>query len=255
MGRKKKVINEEIHKNNEKNTSFDEVHNPNFMEVQEKQEIQEIQQVKEDAPAPNAPAPGAPAPGAPAPGAPAPDAPAPDAPAPDAPAPDAPAPDAGTIEDLEKMLKVHEDLNPEIKEVKAEPETNGTETEPEKNNPGAVGVDISMFITPRLIIIIYDTIYPKILSYVAKNFLKIDVNENINLDEDQIELLEPIVAEMIKGVSMKMNPLTAFLICSNFFYVSKLMDQPQKNEYPEERPKPRKKKRGRPRKVIISNGL
>ena len=235
MGRKKKIINEQIDKKNKKNTSFDEVHNPNFMEVQEKQEIQEIQQVKEDAPAPNAPAPGAPAP--------------------DAPAPDAPAPDAGTIEDLEKMLKVHEDFNAEIKEVKAESETNGTETEPEKNNPGAVGVDISMFITPRLIIIIYDTIYPKILSYVAKNFLKIDVNENINLDEDQIELLEPIVAEMIKGVSMKMNPLTAFLICSNFFYVSKLMDQPQKNEYPEERPKPRKKKRGRPRKVIISNGL
>lgn len=246
MGRKRKIINAQIDNNNEKNISINEVHNSNFMEVHEKQEIPEVQEVKKDDTS---------SPDATAPDVTAPDATAPDATDVDARAPDATAPDAGSIEDLEKMLKVHEDLNPEIKEVKAETTTPETEPEPEKNNSGAVGVDISMFITPRLIIIIYDTIYPKILSYVAKNFLKIDVNDNINLDDDQIELLEPIVAEMIKGVSMKMNPFTAFFICSNFFYVSKLMDKPQKNEYAEERPKPRKKKRGRPRKVIISNGL
>ena len=154
---------------------------------------------------------------------------------------------------IDEMLKSHNDPNPEINEIRAE-NSESEQAQKKEDAPGAVGVDISMFITPRLIIIIYDKIYPSILSYIARNFLKIDVNKNINLDEDEIELLEPIVAEMIKGVSMKMNPLTAFLICSNFFYVSKMMQAP-KVESQDQGTKPKKKKRGRPRKVIISNGI
>lgn len=154
--------------------------------------------------------------------------------------------------EIEDMLKSHNDPNPEIKEIRAD-QAAGDQAQKKEDSPGAVGVDISMFITPRLIIIIYDKIYPSILTYIARNFLKLDINKKINLDDDEIELLEPIVAEMIKGVSMKMNPLTAFLICSNFFYVSKLMEAP-KVESQEQDNKPKKKKRGRPRKVIISNG-
>lgn len=155
--------------------------------------------------------------------------------------------------EIDEMLKSHNDPNPEIKEIRAD-QAAGDQAQKKEDPPGAVGVDISMFITPRLIIIIYDKIYPSILTYIARNFLKLDVNKKINLDDDEIELLEPIVAEMIKGVSMKMNPFTAFLICSNFFYVSKLMEAP-KVESPEQENKPKKKKRGRPRKVIISNGI
>jgi hypothetical protein len=155
--------------------------------------------------------------------------------------------------EIDEMLKSHNDPNPEIKEIRAE-QSAGDSAQKKDDAPGAVGVDISMFITPRLIIIIYDKIYPSILTYIARNFLKLDVNKKINLDDDEIELLEPIVAEMIKGISMKMNPFTAFLICSNFFYVSKLMEAP-KVEGTDQDTKPKKKKRGRPRKVIISNGL
>lgn len=220
---------------NQKSGKPSEIHNSNNMDILEKQEVQEVQQVEniEVEPTPG---------------------------------------EAETAEntiaiepseinpiefesdkEIDEMLKSHNDPNPEIKEIRAE-QAAGDQAQKKDDAPSAVGVDISMFITPRLIIIIYDKIYPSILTYIARNFLKLDVNKKINLDDDEIELLEPIVAEMIKGVSMKMNPLTAFLICSNFFYVSKLMEAP-KVENHEQDNKPKKKKRGRPRKVIISNGL
>ncbi len=156
----------------------------------------------------------------------------------------------------DEMLSAHQDKNPEIKDHTAEQINfkSDAQTVKEKDE-NTVGVDISMFITPRLLIVIYDKIWPNIIVYVATNFLKLEVDKSINLDEGEIELLEPIVAEMIKGINMKLNPLTAFLLCSNFFYITKLMEPKNKNQSITETKKISKKKRGRPRKVTISNGL
>lgn len=231
MGRKKKVLNETITTSIKPN----EMDNKNNVEILEEQKVQEVQKVENEEVEPT-----------------------PGEPIKEENYIDVEPAEIKPIEfesdkQIDEMLKSHNDPNPEINEIRAE-NSESEQAQKKEDSPGAVGVDISMFITPRLIIIIYDKIYPSILSYIARNFLKIDVNKNINLDEDEIELLEPIVAEMIKGVSMKMNPLTAFLICSNFFYVSKMMQAP-KLESQDQGTKPKKKKRGRPRKVIIQNGI
>lgn len=231
MGRKRKISDENIDNEDKAGVIAGEIHNNNVVEVQEKQEVQEVQEIIEEPEI--------------------------------IPVPIAESEKEIKIEEIKpitfasdeelaKMLKGHEDENPEIKDVKAE--TPAAEEEKKASEGGAVGVDISMFLTPRLLIVIYDKIYPNVLAYVAKNFLKLEINNDLNLSDDEIELLEPIVAEMIKGVSMKMNPFAAFFICSNFFYISKLMEAPRSNEYTNKQsaPKP-KKKRGRPRKVVISN--
>ena len=155
----------------------------------------------------------------------------------------------------DQLIKSHEDPHAEIKTITAENiNVKDQEDKQEVKNENKVGVDISMFISPRLLIVIYDKLWPNIIVFIAKNFLKLEVNKSINLDEGEIELLEPIVAEMIKGINMKLNPLTAFLLCSNFFYITKLME-PSNKVQSQTLVKTAKKKRGRPRKVTISNGL
>lgn len=155
----------------------------------------------------------------------------------------------------DQLIKSHEDPHAEIKTITAENiNTKNEVQEQEIKKENTVGVDISIFITPRLLIVIYDKLWPSIILFIATNFLKLEINKSINLDEGEIELLEPIVAEMIKGINMKLNPLTAFLLCSNFFYITKLMEP--SNKIPSQTlVKTAKKKRGRPRKVTISNGL
>ena len=155
----------------------------------------------------------------------------------------------------DQLIKSHEDAHAEIKTITAENiNVKDQEDKQEIKKENTVGVDISMFITPRLLIVIYDKLWPSIILFIAKNFLKLEINKSINLDEGEIELLEPIVADMIKGINMKLNPLTAFLLCSNFFYITKLMEP--SNKIPSQTlVKTAKKKRGRPRKVTISNGL
>lgn len=136
--------------------------------------------------------------------------------------------------------------NDVLKNHKSDTSNAGTTAAP--NNSPTVGIDISMFITPRLAIVIYDRFYPRLLAYVYELITKKKVNKNINLDEQEIEALEPIVEEMMKGMQMKVPPIWAFLGMSTMFYVSKFSIQEGVNSAPTQKIVTGKKGRGRPRK-------
>lgn len=127
-------------------------------------------------------------------------------------------------------------------------DTSSTGTTAAPANSTGVGIDVSMFVTPRLAIIIYDRFYPRLLAYVYELITKKKVNKNINLDEQEIEALEPIVEEMMKGMQMKVPPIWAFLGMSTMFYVSKFSIQEGVNSAPTQKIVTGKKGRGRPRK-------
>ena len=112
----------------------------------------------------------------------------------------------------------------------------------------SVGIDISNFLTPRLAIVIFDRFYPPIVAYVYTMLTKKKVPKNINLDESEIEALEPIVEEIMQGMQMKVNPWVAFFFMSNMFYISKFQLMEGVNDAPTKPMIEKKKGRGRPKK-------
>jgi hypothetical protein len=74
------------------------------------------------------------------------------------------------------------------------------------------------------------------------------VPKNINLDESEIEALEPIVEEIMQGMQMKVNPYVAFFFMSNMFYISKFQLMEGVNDAPTKPMIEKKKGRGRPKK-------
>lgn len=164
----------------------------------------------------------------------------------EAPTTEAPATEATNNDDDEIKFEKIDLKNDVLKNHKSDTSNTGATAAP--NNSPTVGIDVSMFVTPRLAIIIYDRFYPRLLAYVYELITKKKVNKNINLDEQEIEALEPIVEEMMKGMQMKVPPIWAFLGISTMFYVSKFSIQEGVNSAPTQKIVTGKKGRGRPRK-------
>ena len=87
-------------------------------------------------------------------------------------------------------------------------------------------VNAVKYITGSLLLMLIDAVAPtliiKVLGMTNDKFKKIP-SKKVRLSKDQKEDLEPLANEAVKQMTLNMNPMTAFFVCTSLIYATNIM--------------------------------
>lgn len=99
-------------------------------------------------------------------------------------------------------------------------------TEINANSPNEAEVNAVKYITGSLLLMLIDAVAPsiliKVLGMTNEKFKKLN-SKKVRLSKDQREDLEPLANEAVKQMTINMNPLTAFFVCTSLIYATNIM--------------------------------
>lgn len=99
-------------------------------------------------------------------------------------------------------------------------------TELNANSPNETEVNAVKYITGSLMLMLIDAVAPslliKVLGMTNPKFKNIS-SKKVRLSKDQKEDLEPLANEAVKQMTINMNPMTAFFLCTSLIYATNIM--------------------------------
>ena len=99
-------------------------------------------------------------------------------------------------------------------------------TELNANSPNETEVNAVKYITGSLLLMLIDAVAPtlliKVLGMTNEKYKKIP-SKKVRLSKDQREDLEPLANEAVKQMTLNMNPMTAFFMCTSLIYATNIM--------------------------------
>jgi hypothetical protein len=99
-------------------------------------------------------------------------------------------------------------------------------TELSGTSPNETEVNAVKYITGSLMLMLIDAVAPtlliKVLGMTNEKFKKIP-SKKVRLSKDQKEDLEPLANEAVKQMTINMNPMTAFFMCTSLIYATNIM--------------------------------
>jgi hypothetical protein len=99
-------------------------------------------------------------------------------------------------------------------------------TELSGTSPNETEVNAVKYITGSLMLMLIDAVAPtliiKVLGMTNDKFKKIP-SKKVRLSKDQKEDLEPLANEAVKQMTINMNPMTAFFMCTSLIYATNIM--------------------------------
>lgn len=99
-------------------------------------------------------------------------------------------------------------------------------TELNANSPNETEVNAVKYITGSLLLMLIDAVAPtvliKVLGMTNEKYKKLS-SKKVRLTKDQREDLEPLANEAVKQMTLNMNPMTAFFVCTSLIYATNIM--------------------------------
>lgn len=99
-------------------------------------------------------------------------------------------------------------------------------TELNANSPNETEVNAVKYITGSLLLMLIDAVAPtvliKVLGMTNEKYKKLS-SKKVRLTKDQREDLEPLANEAVKQITLNMNPMTAFFVCTSLIYATNIM--------------------------------
>jgi len=99
-------------------------------------------------------------------------------------------------------------------------------TELNASSQNETEVNAVKYITGSLMLMLIDAVAPslliKVLGMTNPKFKNIS-SKKVRLSKDQREDLEPLANEAVKQITINMNPMTAFFVCTSLIYATNIM--------------------------------
>lgn len=99
-------------------------------------------------------------------------------------------------------------------------------TEISASSSNEAEVNAVKYITGSLLLMLIDAVAPtvliKVLGMTNDKFKKLS-SKKVRLTKDQREDLEPLANEAVKQMTLNMNPMTAFFLCTSLIYATNIM--------------------------------